>query len=47
MISLKDDEMIIDKSFVKQTIEERIVKFGPIEHHPEFDWGESMGNEMW
>lgn len=41
------NKIIIEKKIHKETIEERIKKFGPIEHSPEFDWGEPMGREMW
>lgn len=44
---IEGNKIVLEKKVPKQTIEDRIQKFGPIEHYPEFDWGESVGREMW
>lgn len=46
-MNFEGKEIILEENVNKQTIEDRIVKFGSIEHCPEYDWGDAVGREMW
>ncbi|MBQ9157641.1 MAG: AbrB/MazE/SpoVT family DNA-binding domain-containing protein [Eubacterium sp.] len=47
-ISLIENKIIISKTFQPQSLEQRAAKFGgKLGPYHEYDWGESVGKEIW
>jgi len=47
-IRTEDGRIVIEKTFVHRTLEERAATFGgKLGPYEEFDWGEPVGREVW
>ena len=47
-IEVQGEKIILTKTFKHKTLEERAAEFsGKIGPYEEFEWGESVGREMW